>query len=1339
MKRFLGRSSRPVFALFLAAAAVMVAVSLRAEDPPPFPKDLGGDDRVSAFVAVDKPMYRGGETVYGRAVMIDSLKRVPLEKPVNVQFQVKSPKGDVVMSVTSRSEHASAPFAWAVPPGMPGGEYTLVARFPWNGYAASETKFDVRAYRVPRLRTDVQFLKKGYGAGEEVTAVLSATRAEGGIPAGAAVTAVARVDGREAYRGELKLDEHGRCTAKFSLPKDIVTGDGDLAFVIRDGGVTETAAKTLPILLNQVAIAFYPEGGDLVAGLPGVVYFEARDTRQKPADVAGRVLDSKGAAVATFSTAHEGRGVAAFVPAAGEAYVAVLDTPSGNTQKFPLPATKDNGFVLKAGAAAIAADGTMTFTVAGTRDATVRLGLFRLERELAAVSIDVKAGKPADVTLSAPASADGVLRATLLDEKGTPLAERLVFRRPAQRVLVTVRSAPGSATPGSKQTLQIQTTDESGKPVAATVFLAVTDDAVLQQIEPREQAPRLPAQVLFGNEVRELADAHTYLADGPDAPRNVDLLLATQGWRRFCFYSAEDFSKAHDEAGKRVLALRGPADPVRPRAQFEGANEEKMVREAVRPPAPAAPANAPKEPPPAVDKPQPMKDPVAGGEMAGKRKDMAGAPADMMGDWEEPVWIREFAHKAAPGRAADDRTDFTETVYWNAGIATDKDGKATVTFDLSDSITTFRARVDALSATGALGQADALIESKKPFYIEPKLPLEITAGDLVDVPVALVNGTGEAFEAVLATEVGAGITREGNEPKLAIAATSSGRLYLTLVAGKHNGSVKVRLSGKAGAYADQVTRDIQVVPFGFPIEVSAGGKLAGTKSLSLSIPEAIEPSSLVAVARVYPTPLASLTDALKGLLREPGGCFEQTSSSAYPNIMVLNYFKSHRVEDPELVKRAQDLVERGYKRLIGFECKQKGYEWFGGDPGHEALSAYGVLEFTDMSACYPIDTAMLERTRAWLLSRRDGKGGFQRNARALDSFGGAPDDITNAYIVFSLLMAGEKGLEKEIAAIRERAGQTEDSYFLALAANVLLLSGDAGAKDVVAKLSKKQEKDGAVRGAATSITRSGGVGLEIETTSLAILAWLRSPGSEANSEKAAMWLLEQCKGGRFGSTQSTILALRAILGYDAAHAKPKAAGTLILSVDGKEIGRVPFTPDSSGALELPSFAAALTAGSHKVDLTMEGGSEMPFAIDVRYTSSKPANSDACAVRLATSLSSKEIKEGETVDVNVSVKNTKAEGIPMTVAIVGLPGGLEPRHDQLKELVKSGAVDFYEVRGREVVLYWRCMKPSQEAKLVLGCVAAVPGTYRGPASRAYLYYTDDEKQWVEGLSATVTRR
>ena len=73
---------------------------------------------------------------------------------------------------------------------------------------------------------------------------------------------------------------------------------------------------------------------------------------------------------------------------------------------------------------------------------------------------------------------------------------------------------------------------------------------------------------------------------------------------------------------------------------------------------------------------------------------------------------------------------------------------------------------------------------------------------------------------------------------------------------------------------------------------------------------------------------------------------------------------------------------------------------------------------------------------------------------------------------------------------------------------------------------------------------------------------------------------------------------------------------------------------------------------------------------------------------------------------------------------------------MKELVKAGRIAAYEVLGREVVLYWRELKADQKVDVPLSLVAAVPGTYTGPASRAYLYYTDEFKCWAEPLKVTI---
>ena len=262
------------------------------------------------------------------------------------------------------------------------------------------------------------------------------------------------------------------------------------------------------------------------------------------------------------------------------------------------------------------------------------------------------------------------------------------------------------------------------------------------------------------------------------------------------------------------------------------------------------------------------------------------------------------------------------------------------------------------------------------------------------------------------------------------------------------------------------------------------------------------------------------------------------------------------------------------------------------------------MQFTDMAQVRSVDKDMLDRTRAWLLSRRDGNGGFSRNSRALDSFGGAPADTTNAYIVWALIESGEKGLDKEVAAVKASAASTQDSYIIALAANILHATGDhAGARQLMDKLAKNQDAAGNVKGAVTSITRSGGDALAIETTALSVLAWMREPSYAANVEKGLKWIVESNKSGRFGSTQSTILALRAIVAYDAAHARPKAPGRVVLTVDGKTVGApLAFTANTQGALVLPEFASELGPGKHTVALKMEDGSSMPFSISVKYHS-----------------------------------------------------------------------------------------------------------------------------------------
>jgi hypothetical protein len=711
--------------------------------------------------------------------------------------------------------------------------------------------------------------------------------------------------------------------------------------------------------------------------------------------------------------------------------------------------------------------------------------------------------------------------------------------------------------------------------------------------------------------------------------------------------------------------------------------------------------------------------------------------------------VRQYAHQHLPGPPGV-RSDFTETVFWHPMLLADADGRAEVAFDLSDSTGIFRLRVDA-HGDGRIGSGTGEVISRIPFSLEPKLPLEVSAGDQIDLPLAVVNDSRDELPVELRLDHGDLVTLDGTpERKLELRAAQRAREYYALQVTGEKGDCELTFRGTAqpqvgarrvGApLADAVKRLLKIVPPGFPKELSSSGQIDGPKEVLVDLPEDWVPGSLQVTLSAFPSMLADLQRGMESILQEPNGCFEQASTSNYPNVLTLQFMQEHGAANPAVIRRAKELLKSGYAKLVGYECPSKGYEWFGGDPGHEALTAYGLMEFRDMAKVHEVDQQMLDRTARWLLGRRDGRGGFQRNAKALDSFGSAPREITEAYITWALSESGQKGIETEIKHAVQLAAASDDPYLIALAAaGALNADQEDDGQRLLDRLAKAQADDGHLEGKQGSITRSGGQSLKVETTALAALAWLKSPAFTQQANRAVKWIVENRQGsGGFGSTQATILALKALVEHAKANRKTLAAGTLIVKRDDLEIGQHTFEAGRQETIVIDGLEANLRPGPNRLTVNLTGDNKMPYALDVRFRSRKPSSHEGCPVRLKTELAKQTVKAGETVALTAQLSNTTAEGQPMTIAILGLPAGLEARPDQLEQLKKAGTIDYYETAAREVVCYWRSLAPKKEVTLKLDLVAAVPGRYTGPASRTYLYYTSEQKQWADPLQVKITR-
>ena len=695
------------------------------------------------------------------------------------------------------------------------------------------------------------------------------------------------------------------------------------------------------------------------------------------------------------------------------------------------------------------------------------------------------------------------------------------------------------------------------------------------------------------------------------------------------------------------------------------------------------------------------------------------------------------------------RDDFRSTIYWNGHIEVGANGRETIEFYASDAITSFNITAEGIGNKGNIGRTEKKFFTQKPFSLAAKLPTEIVQGDVMNLPLTFVNNADETITGELKIDVPAGLEVVSTLPKtLTLEANKAITKYFKFKT-LYPSSTKqlLKIGFKAKGFQDAIETEMTIVSQGFPVSKAFAGKSL-TESFEVNIDDLVD-GSLEVELQAYPNIVSEMLTGLEAMLREPHGCFEQTSSSTYPNILVLNYLINTGQSNPELTTRAKDLIEKGYNRLISFESKSGGFEWFGGDPAHEGLTAYGLMEYVDMQSVYDgVDAAMVKRTANWLFSRRDGKGGFGRNPRALHSFGLTDEATMSIYITWALTQAKFDGLKMEIDFAYNTAMQTKNPYQLGLTANMLYEVGEkARAKKVLEQLMSIQLENGAweFENNHKSAPGSSGDALRIETAALALTALLKSENPHLLSVRKCADFLRNSRGGYggFGNTNSTVLALRGLLAYAEFMKKTDESGEIAILVNDVEVARQAYAKGAEKVV-IKDLERHLKAGTQTITVKfVDAKNALPTALNVNYNCKTPPTSETCAigldVKLVTEVSGQAIanvKMGETIRLTTTITNKTKEGQPMTLAIVGIPAGLSAQPWQLKELIDKKVVDFYEIIGNNVVFYYRQMKPEEVRVINLDLKADIPGSYESPASTAYLYYTNELKSWVGGEKVNI---
>ena len=269
----------------------------------------------------------------------------------------------------------------------------------------------------------------------------------------------------------------------------------------------------------------FPEGGELIAGLQNLVAFKAVGPDGDPVEVKGTLVKAD-KPICRFKTTHAGMGRFLFTPEKQAVYHIRLDEYPDST--FPVPPAQDNGILLqleKQEKDSIAFK--LLSNQPGKTTVYLRLQVRGMTQAVASATL-------ADsVTVKIPLAdvPSGIAEATLFDDQLRPLAERLVFLRPEQRLNVSMQEMKQQYQPREKVTLKIKTTNAEGKPVPAVLSLTVHDRLFGNPRNGRD----ILNYYLLSTQLRGRIYDPTYYFDDTHTNRleALDLLLLSQGWRQY--------------------------------------------------------------------------------------------------------------------------------------------------------------------------------------------------------------------------------------------------------------------------------------------------------------------------------------------------------------------------------------------------------------------------------------------------------------------------------------------------------------------------------------------------------------------------------------------------------------------------------------------------------------------------------------------------------------------------------------------------------------------------------------------------------------------------------------
>lgn len=347
------------------------------------------------------------------------------------------------------------------------------------------------------------------------------------------------IDGWDPFsKGKAETDDMGRVTINLTIKEREYLKKGRLNVRVEGDKLEPDLLGSYPLqyALWDADVQFFPEGGDLLAGVAKKLAFKAVSSTGKGLKIQGKIIDSKKNEIVAFNDMAFGMGAFEFMPVAGESYRAVVSFENGEQRTYDLPEIKAEGINIILHNEDDAAFQMALIANEAYFEKMVNQPFYILGQSNGHLVYAAQATlKNSSVLISLPKDKlpNGIVQLTIMQPDGKLLSERLVFNQSQPLLDISVKTDKTGYTKKEsvKLTLQVPQIDS----LRSNYSVSVIDDIKTPYNDDQELG--IVSNYLLTSDLKGYVEQPNFYFNEKNENRKeaLNVLLMTQGFRRFSY------------------------------------------------------------------------------------------------------------------------------------------------------------------------------------------------------------------------------------------------------------------------------------------------------------------------------------------------------------------------------------------------------------------------------------------------------------------------------------------------------------------------------------------------------------------------------------------------------------------------------------------------------------------------------------------------------------------------------------------------------------------------------------------------------------------------------------